>query len=137
MGTPAMKNSFLSAIVLTFSIFALSFLVPSRACASNVKKAAAKDTTYMVVKVGNKYKVISASGYKAEEKRVKDDNEQKLKEWHDLKLTDPTAPPPQKVSLTKIKAGYQTQSKAQEYADKLTEDELTKDDQKPKEDTRK
>ena len=76
------------------------------------------------------YKVIPTSTYKDEEKRIKDAYTELLKEWQDLKKSDPQAPRPVKPIIKKLKTGYQTQKIAQEYADKLRDEELEKEDSK-------
>jgi hypothetical protein len=130
-----MKKFFLSAIALSVFILAVSFLAPSAASAAPSPKRAATPAaeTYMVVKIGDDYKVLGSAHLKDEEKRLKDDYAQKMKEWHDLKKTDPQAPAPQKLVIKKIPKlnGYLTQTKAQEAADKLKEEEANKDE-KPK-----
>jgi hypothetical protein len=50
-----------------------------------------------------------------------------LKEWRDLIKTDPQSPRPIRVTIKKIKVGYETQKIAQEYADKLKDELLNKD----------
>jgi hypothetical protein len=127
MGAPAMKKSFLPAVALSVSIFALSLLASSGANAAASSKGAAKNETYMVIKITDEsktdnkveYKAIATSQLANEEKRVKDDYTQKMKEWHDLRKTDPNAPAPKKIKIQKIKSDYETQKIAQEYADKL------------------
>jgi hypothetical protein len=138
MGTPAMKK-FLPAVALSVSIFAMALFALSRAHAWGVPhKGTTKNESYMVIKIidenktddargggaNNKiqFKVISASQYKDEEKRVNDDNATKLKEWKDLIKTDPQTPRPIKITIKKIKTGYQTQKIAQEYCDKLRDE---------------
>ena len=90
-----MKRFFLPAVALCVSIFALSLLMPAGAYAGgghSNNNTSAGDETHMVIKVGDEYKVVTASRLKHEEKKVKDDYAQELKEWHDLKKTDPNAP---------------------------------------------
>ena len=53
----------------------------------------------------------------------------KVKEWQDLKKTDPTVPHPVKPTIQKVGTPYQTQTIAQKVADKLKA-ALTKDDTK-------
>jgi hypothetical protein len=74
------------------------------------------------------YKVINTSQYKDEEKRLKDAYNVKLKEWKDLKKTEPTAPMPVKPIIKKIGTPYLTQKVAQEYVDKLKDEEAEKED---------
>jgi cell division protein FtsX len=128
MGTSAMKKFLLSAILLPVSIFALALVVPSGACAA-AHSTAPKVETYLVITITDEnktenqveYKAIATSQYKAEEKRVKDDNATKMKEWKDLKKTTPDAPAPKKIIIKKIPklTGYLIQKDAQEAADKL------------------
>ena len=134
-----MKKFLLPAVAISFSVLALSLFAPSAAYAQRSLHSTTKVETYMVVKIidDNKaedkdkieYRAISASQFKDEEKRVKDDNALKLKEWHDLRKTDPTAPMPKKIIIKKIPrlTGYQTQKIAQEAADKLKDEEANKD----------
>ena len=73
------------------------------------------------------YKVINTSQYKDEERRLKDAYKQKLKEWKDLKKIEPTTPMPVKPTIKKIGDTFQTQKIAQEYAQKLNDEEADKD----------
>ncbi|MEI8371930.1 MAG: hypothetical protein WCJ35_03745 [Planctomycetota bacterium] len=139
-----MKKLLLLAVVL--SIFVISLFAPSGARAANPpKKAIApKAETYLVIKVTDdnktenearnrvEYKAITKSQFKDEQKRAADDYKLKMKEWHDLKKTDPTAPMPKKIKIEKIQSDYETLKVAQEYVRKLTEEGVNKDDQKPK-----
>jgi hypothetical protein len=131
MGTPAMKKSIRSALALSISILALCLLAPSGAYAQKGKSKATAPETYMVVKIGDEYKVLGTTRLKDEEKRIKDEYNTKYKEWQDEKKSDPQAPRPVKPTIKKIKTGYLTQKVAQEYADKLKEE--GKADEKPKE----
>ena len=146
-----MKKFLLPAIALSVSIFAFSLLVPSGASAASTPKpktGTSKTETYMVIKVidenkeENKveYRAVATSRYKDEEKRVKDDNAKKIKEWKDLLKTEPNTPRPKKIVIKKIPklTDYQLMEDAQKAADKLKDEELDKDngDQKPK-DTRR
>ncbi len=138
-----MKKSLLSTVALAVSVFALPFLSPSDGFAQKQPSRGSNGTaneTYMVVKIvdenkdetkGEKrveYKAVSASQLKGEEKRVKEENARKLKEWHDLRITDPTAPQPKKIVIKKIPklTGYETQTIASEVARKLTDEEADK-----------
>lgn len=142
-----MKKFLLPAVALSAAIFALSLLAPSAAYGQsprkgNVTKAA---ETYMVIKVidenkdeskGEKkveYKAIAASQLKDEKKRGDDDFKQKMKEWHDLRKTDPNTPMPKKIKILKVQSDYETQKIAQEFADKKNKEEADKDsdDAKP------
>ncbi len=139
-----MKKLLLPAIALSVSILALSLLARSGSCAAS-KGAAPKVETYMVIKVTDEnktenkveYKAIAASQLKSEEKRVNDDYKQKLKEWHDLKKSDPTAPHPVKIAIKKLQVGYETQKIAQEYADKLKKEAADEVGPKLDKDTKK
>ena len=127
-----MKKSFLSAIAVSVSIFALSLLAPSGACAAVAKNPVAE--TYMVVKITDpnktdnkvEYKVVATSQYKDEEKRVKDDNDKKVEEWQDMLKNDPKTPHPGKIVIVKLKTGYKIQKIAQDYVDKLKADDAAK-----------
>ncbi len=129
-----MKKPILPVIALPVSLLALSLLASTVGAA--VSKSPVNDT-YMVIKITDEnktdnkieFKVVTSTQYKDEEKRVKDDNAEKLKEWQDLIKTDPQTPRPSKILIVKVKTGYQTQKIAQEYADKLKA-ALTKDDTK-------
>ena len=99
--------------------------------------------TYLVIKVTDEnktenkgdnkveYKAITASQFKTEEKRVNDDYKQKMKEWHDLKKTDPQAPMPMRTHQ-EVPKTYETQKIAQEYADKLKDEEANNGDAQSK-----
>ena len=92
---------------VSVSIFALSLLAPSEACAQRPPSKPPDESRDLHGhqddrrEQGRKkveYKAIATSQYKDEEKRIKEDYEQKMKEWHDLKKTDPTAPRPRRSS---------------------------------------
>ena len=133
-----MKKTLLPAVALTLSAAAGLLLSPSAAFS---QPASGKgDETYMVIKIidDNKtenkveYKAIATSQYKDEDKRVKDENTEKLKEWHDQRITDPTAPRPKKITISKTKfTGYLLQKDAQQAADKLRDEDLNKGPKKP------
>jgi hypothetical protein len=142
-GSPAMKKFFLPAIALPVSLFALSLLATWEAHAQTphhtpTKSTAPKVETYMVIKVTNEnkdeskgehkieYKAIATSQLKDEKKKAEDDYKQKLKEAHDLRKTDPTTPMPKKIKIQVLKRDYETQKIAQEYADKLKDEEADK-----------
>jgi hypothetical protein len=145
MGNPAMKKFLLPAILLTVSIFALSLFTQSKAHAWSRPSGTKKNETYMVIKVTDEnktenkveYKAISKTQLKDEQKRAADDFKSKLKEWHDLRKTDPTAPMPKRIKIEKLKDNYETQKIAQEYADKLRDELLGKDNGDHKKDVRK
>jgi len=143
IGSPAMKESFLPAIALSVSVFALSFLVPSGANAQEGRSRSGHSNskeTYQVIRVTDEsktdnkveYKAIATSQLKAEEKRIKDDYAQKLKEWHDLRKIDPQTPMPVRPVIKKYPKTFETQKIAQEYADKLKDDEANNGDTKSK-----
>ncbi len=141
-----MKKFLLPAVALFVSILALSLLAPSGAYAQSshtpshgAHSTTPKVETYMVIKVtdenkdeskGEKkveYKAIAASHFKDEQKRVSDDYKQKMKEWHDLRKTDSSAPMPKRIKIQKLQSDYETQKVAQEYADKLKKEAEDKD----------
>jgi len=140
-----MKKFLLPSIAFSVVLSALLVLASSAAFAGNTPRAShagnASTDTYFVVKIvdenktDNKieYKVIAAKQYKDEEKRIKDDYTQKLKEWQDVKKADATAPQPKKAIMKKIGTSYKTQTGAQKVADKLKDEEAGKDsgDEKP------
>ena len=136
-----MKNTFLHAVALSLSAAVVLLLSSSAAFGQKAGGKGTTDETYMVIKIiddnktDNKveYKAIATSQYKDEEKRVKDDNTEKLKVWHDLRKTDPTAPMPKKILIKKIPklTGYLLQKDAQEAADKLRDEESGKAPKKP------
>lgn len=130
-----MKKFLPPAVVLSVSILALSLLARSAAHADKPAKTTTANETYMVIKITDdnkadkkvEYRAIATSRYKDEEKKVKDDYAQKLKEHKDLIKTDPSTPRPKKILIKKVKTGYLTQKIAQEYADKLRDEESDKD----------
>ena len=124
-----MKKFFLSAVAISVSMFAWSLAAPSAAYAAGSPKNAntPKNETYIVIKVGDEYKVIGTSHYKDEQKKATDDYTQKLKEWKDERKTDPNAPHPVKAIIKRIGTPYETQKIAQEYADKLKKEAEDKD----------
>ena len=137
-----MKKLLLLSIALSVSVLSLLSFAVSGTYAQKAPKTGNAPVTesYFVVKVtdpnsaDNKvdYKVVASSQYKDEEKRIKDDYTQKVKEWKDLKKADPTLPMPVKPTIKKIGTTYQTQTGAQKIADKLKAEETNKDEQKPK-----
>jgi hypothetical protein len=144
-----MKKFLLPAVALSVSIFALLLLAPSRADAWAGAKKGPKTETYMVIKITDdnkdesknekkiEFKAIATSQYSAEEKRVKEDNKRKLQEWQDLLKTDPNAPHPKKIVITKIPklSGYLLQKDASDAARKLQDEADGKAD--PKNDQKK
>jgi hypothetical protein len=134
-GNPAMKKSLLPTSLSSVLVLAVLFLVPAGAYAqprqpggkSSSKGPASGNETYMVIKIGDEIKVIASSQYKEEETKVKKDNEDRMAEWQDLKKNDPQAPRPQKIVIKKLKTGYRFQKIAQDYADKLKEEQEAKD----------
>jgi hypothetical protein len=137
MTRPTMNNSFLFTFALFASLGSLSFVGSQEAVAGGGRgKSPSRDTneTYVVIRITDdwkdpkyEYKVIATSAFRDEEKQIKDENDQRLIEWIDEKKNDPQTPRPAKISLTKLKTGYQTQRIAQEYADKLTDELATAD----------
>ena len=150
-----MKKLLLLAVMLSVSILAL---LPSGAYAAGAKKNPGTTTeTYLVLKIvgeseasgrgsgkidSNKvdsntepkieYKVVATSRYKDEEKRIKDAYATKIKEWKDLRKIEPGTPMPVKPTIKKMgNTTFQTQKVAQEYADKLKDEESDKDESKP------
>jgi len=152
-----MKKSLLLSIALSASVFVFALVDPPRAIAQphggSRGHGSSSDSkeTYLVVKIVGEskgenrlasrgenntdskveYKVINSSQYKDEERRLKDAYKQKLKEWKDLKKIEPTAPMPVKPTIKKIGDTFQTQKIAQEYAQKLNDEEADKDNPAP------
>jgi len=144
-----MKKFLLSTVALSVFIFVISLLAPSGSDAGvGVGKGGSKKNvveTYMVIKVTDdnkaenkvEYKAISKSQFKDEQKRAMEDYKLKMKEWHDLKKTDPTAPAPTRIRIDKIQSDYETMKIAQEYVEKLRKkEESNKDDPKPEDNRR-
>ena len=138
-----MKKFILPAIVISVSLFALALFATYGICSQSPPHSTApKVETYLVVKVTDEnktdkkveFKVISASQFKDEQKRLKEEYDKKYKEWQDVKKADSTAPRPIKPTIQKIGTSYKTQTGAQKVADKLRDDEAAKDngDDKPK-----
>jgi hypothetical protein len=142
MGIPAMKKSVLPATALFAFIFVLSLFSPSAVFAQNKGKSTGNKTdTYLVIKITDEnkpennrveYRVVSASQYTDEEKRVKDEYKKKVDEWLDLKKADATAVRPVKPIIKKIGTSFKTQGGAQKVADKLKADELDNGGAAPK-----
>jgi len=129
MGTPAMKKSLLCALVLSAAVSAALLFTPSKACAwAGAQGKTAVPETFIVVKIGDDYKAIGKSTLKNERKRVDDEYATKVKEWHDLRKTDPTAPHPVKPIIKIIGTPYETQKIAQKAADDLKDEAANKDD---------
>jgi len=135
-----MKNSLLPAVALSFSAFAILLISSSGAYGQPRpggsragKNGTATNETYMVIQIGDEIKVVSNTQYKDEDKRVKEENKQKMTEWKDELKNDPKAPRPQNVVIKKLKTGYKLQKIAQEYADKLNDEVAgSSDPSKPK-----
>ncbi len=139
-----MKRPFLPAIALSVAAFAVSFLVSSGANAQPSGRPHGGgntngNETYLVIRVTTEdktdkkveFKVISSSQYKTEEKRIKDEYAQKVKEWRDLRKIDPQTPLPAKPVIKKYPKVFETQKIAQDYADKLRDDEANGTATKP------
>jgi len=134
-----MKKSLLPTIAISVSAFAILLLSSSgaygqpRPGSSRSGKSGTTNETYMVIQIGDEYKVVTTTQYKDEEKKVREENEQKMTEWKDEIKNDPKAPRPQKVVIKKLKTGYKVQKIAQEYADKLKDEAAgSTDTAKPK-----
>ena len=125
-----MKKSFLSTLAIAVLVFAFSFLLPSGAYAQRQStrgpsRSSQGNERYMVIKVTDEnneqrkvqYKAISNKQFREEQKRAKETYDQKVKEWHDLKKTDHSAPKPKPIKIEKIQTDYETQKIAQEYAE--------------------
>ncbi|MGO9114092.1 MAG: hypothetical protein ACLP9L_33165 [Thermoguttaceae bacterium] len=137
-----MKKSILPAIGLSVSILAFLLLSPSGACAQhshNTGRTNNPNDKYLVIKITDEskvenkveYKVITTSQFKDEEKRVKDEYNKKMKEWRDLKKIDPQTPQPLRPVIKKIAKIFETQKIAQEYAEKLKDEDANNGDAKP------
>ena len=142
-----MKKLLLPVIAISVSLFALALFATFGMCGqAPTHSTAAKVDTYLVVKVTDEnkadkkveFKVIPASQFKDEQKRLKEEYEKKYKEWQDVSKADSTAPRPIKPTIKKVGTPYKTQTGAQKIADKYRDEEAGKDngDEKPK-DTKK
>ncbi|MGA2621883.1 MAG: hypothetical protein ABSF26_30140 [Thermoguttaceae bacterium] len=121
-----MKRSLVSLLVAAAVVVGGVFVLPASALAE-VKHTKtsnkSKVETYVVVKVGDDYKVLSTSSLAAEEKRIKEDNKKKQQEWEDTRRADPSIERPVPVKLKRIESGFKTQEGAQKYIEKLQEKE--------------
>lgn len=71
--------------------------------------------TYMVIKVGDDYRAIRTTDLSEEKKRVKEDYDQAMKEWHDAKKIDANAKAPVRQTILTIQSGFKTMKGAEEY----------------------
>jgi len=124
-----MKKFHLFTVVFSAFIFTITLLAPSGAYPSGTRTRnnSSASETYMIINMGDEYKVVPTSRLKDEKKKVDDDYTQELKECHDLGKTDPCVPRPRKLCIKKIKIGYLTPKIAQEYVDKLTDEAADQD----------
>jgi len=138
-----MNQSLLRVATATLVATAVFFALPLAARASGNKPGKSTSDTYIVIQVLTKtqsndgksdykkeYKAITTKTLHDEVKKAKDDHDQAIKEWKDELKSDPkaTRPPqwtPKKVSGTPI---FETQKGAQDYIDKLKEEDEKKDD---------
>jgi len=117
-----MLKSIRTLIIVSAGISAFYLSLPSLALGAGTSSGnKPKEETYIVVKEGEEYKVITASSYNDEVKRLNEDNKKKMDEWHDLIKSDNTTPRPKKIIPKKMPITFKTQKGAQEYADKLLE----------------
>jgi hypothetical protein len=124
-----MKKSVLISFAATAAFAACLLFVPQEASAQRPggggKAGAKQDETVYVIQVGDEYKKVKRSELTTEKKKVEDDYKQALKEWQDIRKSDPKAPRPVKP-LIKQKGTFQTDIGAQEFIDKLKEDDEKK-----------
>jgi hypothetical protein len=94
-----------------------------------------KTETYIVIQIkdeGIKYEAVTKTGLKDKTKQLKDDYDQRYKEWKDEVKTDPKAPRPKKPIIKQMPgATFETQKGAQDYAEKLQKEEDEKSGKKP------
>jgi hypothetical protein len=93
----------------------------SRPAKSTPAKPTTQNEQYAVVEIGDEIKSIRVSDIPNEKKRVAEDYKKAMKEWNDLKKSDPQAERPPKLSVKTLKQGFNTQKGADEYRDKLLE----------------
>jgi hypothetical protein len=137
-----MFKSLLSSIL---AAAAVCFLSPVTSYAQRHSGGGAHPTndTYIVIQVMNKvrnndgksdyqkeYKAIANKTLRDEVKRAKDDYEQAKKEWKDELKSDPKAPRPVQWTPKKVSGSptFETLKGAQDYADKLKEEDEKKGD---------
>ena len=128
-----MKKLLVVAIAAT-ALFAAAFFVLSsevyaqgatKHAPSGGKGGAKQDETVYVVQIGDEYKAIKKSDYRNEEKKLEEDYKQAIKEWQDSRKLDPKAPRPPKPIMKK-KGTFQTDKVAQDFIDKLKEEDEKK-----------
>jgi hypothetical protein len=90
-------------------------------------KGASSNQTYVVVQIGEEYKVLDSSRINDEKKDLKKKYEEKMKEWQDLRKSDPKLERPVRLNLRIIKSGFKTQKGADEYRQTLEEKDTGKD----------
>jgi hypothetical protein len=119
-----MKKSLLLPLVACFAVL-LAMSVPAaaqpRTPRSTPRPSTSSNQTYIVIQIGDDYKVIESSRLKDEEKDVKKKYQDEMKRWADEKKTDPKAERPKKVTIKKYPTTFKTQEGAQKYRDQLLE----------------
>jgi hypothetical protein len=91
------------------------------------------DSTYMVVKIGDKYKAFATRSYNDEKKNLEKENKKREDKWKDERKIDPQAERPQKLFMVVKKRGFNSSEMANKYIKKLEEEDAgldTKDGDK-------
>jgi hypothetical protein len=114
--------SLISAVVVAVGLCQPSY-APSSHRSSSRSSSTTKTDTWIIVKIGDDYKTIRQADLKQEEKRLKDDYTQKIKEWQDLKKSDPKAEKPVQVAIKRVGPTFKTQKGADQYRQDLDEKE--------------
>jgi hypothetical protein len=128
-----MRKSLLFAALAAIVTVAICCVAPQGASAKGNNP---QNDTYMVVQVMTSfrnsdgkteykkdYTVIAVKTLRDKQKEAKDSYDKALKLWNDERKTDPAAPRPVKWVPKKIGPTFETQQGAQEYSDKLKEED--------------
>jgi hypothetical protein len=123
-----MKKPVLFAVALGIALSGSSMFSPSRAVAGvGTRNNSTANETYLVVQIGDEYKVVPKSRLKDEQKRIEEDYKKAFKEWQDLRKIEPDAKRPVKYIIKRIGTPFQTEKIAQEEVQRLKDEAANKD----------
>lgn len=126
-----MKKRVLLPVLPAILIAAMVSFVPTAAQAQRSKPIGkSANESYIVIKIGEEYKVITARSFSDEQKQLADKYKDDVKKWQDDIKTDPKTPKPIKQNALKMPKIFKTQEGANKYKDQLVADQEAKNAKK-------
>ena len=129
-----------SFILLTLSALgtagAFLFSPASSFATTNTSKSTQKkQDEWVVVKIidpqkGDEYKPVRKTDVPTEKKKLADEYKKAMADWKDARKSDPKTPRPVAAKLKVVKTGFNAQKGAEEYCDKLADEDEQKGDSK-------